>query len=108
MKPSVLRPLIGRKVEVYWNGARIGQVLKIPKTSTLLVEFPRPHGRHRIELEKLVGVYWRGRKIDLETYLKAREAELLRGAVRRVKARRDALQAPTAELPQAPSPEVLP
>jgi len=58
VKPAELQPLVGRMVDCYWNGQRIGKVVRVPKTDYLSVQFLEPHGRHTIELSQIRGVYW--------------------------------------------------
>lgn len=73
MKPAELKPLVGRRVECYWNGQRIGVVKSVPATDTLGVEFLSPHGRHRIPLDQVIGVYWYGKRRGISEYLKLAE-----------------------------------
>lgn len=58
MKPAELKVLVGRHVECYWNGLRTGKVVGTPATDMLTVQFLAPHGRRRIPLEHVKGVFW--------------------------------------------------
>lgn len=73
MRPRELKALIGRRVEVFWHGQRTGQVVKVPATDTLVVQFHPAIGRHRVSISSLVGVYWRGRRRTLADYLALRD-----------------------------------
>lgn len=72
MKPAELQPLVGRKVEVYVDGERVGTVKGAPKSDTITVQLLEPHGRHRVRLEQVRGVWWRGRLESVREFLTRR------------------------------------
>lgn len=69
MKPSELKPLVGRKVIVYWNGTRSGVVKRVVSTDVLSVQLLHPHGRRRIELKDVWAVMWYGKERKVEEFL---------------------------------------
>lgn len=69
MKPSELKPLIGKKVMVYWNGLRSGTVKSIPSTDTVSVQLLHPHGRRRVELKAVWAVFWYGKERTVAEFL---------------------------------------
>ena len=75
MKPAELKPLVGKKVECFWQGQRIGVVKSAPATDTLGVLFLPPHGRHKIPLDQVIGVYWYGKRRPVAEVLAALKAK---------------------------------
>lgn len=72
MKPAELKPLIGRKVSCYWNGYRIGEVIRVPKSDVLSVRFLPPHGTRQVPLDQVQHVYWYGKRRTVTEYLEIR------------------------------------
>jgi len=69
MKPAELKPLIGKKVMVYWNGLRSGTVKSVPSSDVLSVQFLFPHGRHKVGLETVQSVVWYGKERKVTDFL---------------------------------------
>ena len=67
MKPAQLRPLVGRVVECWLDGLRCGRVKAAPHGNTLSVRFP--FGRRLVGLDRVRGVYWRGKLETVEQFL---------------------------------------
>jgi len=75
MKPTELRPLIGRKVALFWNGYRTGTVVNAPKSDTVTVQLLAPHGRRTVTLDQVKHVFWYGKARTVAEYLAIRAKE---------------------------------
>lgn len=73
MKPSELRPLVGKKVGCFWNGERVGLVRGVPASDHLAVRFVNEHRTHKIALDAVRGVYWYGKLRPVLDFVKRSE-----------------------------------
>jgi hypothetical protein len=77
MKPAELRPLVGRKIEIFLNGQRTAQVVSIPASDALAVKLAGVSKARRISIGLVAYVHWRGKRISIPDYLARRKDDRL-------------------------------
>lgn len=57
--------LVGRYVELFWEGRRVARVRGVPGRRVLTIEFQARPGRHRVPAETVLGVIFRKKLVPL-------------------------------------------
>jgi len=69
VRQADLAPLIGKIVDVFYQGERCGKVIASTAKDTVTVRFKGSYGARRIELRDVRGVYWFKKLIPVATFL---------------------------------------